>query len=235
MKAEMKQLQQAVPVHLGLILDGNRRWARENGLPQLEGHKKGYENLLTIGLAAIDKGVRYVSAFVFSTENWHRSKEEVSYLMNLLTWVATHEVGKLHAKNIRVRFLGSRQKLSKGILRAIDSAEEKTKNNSGGTLALCLNYGGKQELVDAFSAIIARGDQNDITEQLISDNLYAPEIPAIDLLIRTSGEQRLSNFMLWRAAYSELLFVEKHWPAFTEDDLNSAFTIYSNRQRRFGK
>jgi undecaprenyl diphosphate synthase len=235
MKTEMKQLQQAVPKHLGLILDGNRRWARENGLPQLEGHRKGYENLVTIGLTAMDRGVAYVSAYVFSTENWNRSKEEVSYLMKLLNWVATHEVKKLHAKNIRVRFLGSRQKLSKSILQAIDAAEEKTKSNSGGTLALCLNYGGKLELVDAFAAIVASGKQSDITEQLITDNLYAPDIPAIDLLIRTSGEQRLSNFMLWRAAYSELLFVEKHWPAFTEDDLTSAFINYANRQRRFGK
>ncbi len=226
--------QQVIPTHLGLILDGNRRWAREQGLPQLEGHRKGYENLKVIGQAALDKGVQYVSAYVFSTENWNRSKEEVEYLMKLLLWVAKHEVNELHKQNVRVRFLGSRKGLSKQIIKAIDGAEAKTKDNTKGTMAMCLNYGGQQEILDAVVKLVEDKTQ-DITPDSIEQNLYAPDIPPIDLIIRTSGEQRLSNFMLWRAAYSELYFSKKHWPAFTPADLDEALADFAARQRRFGK
>lgn len=222
-----------VPSHLGLILDGNRRWATEQGLPTLEGHRKGYENLKTIGKAAIKRGVKFVSAYVFSTENWNRSAEEVEYLMKLLVWVATKEIKDLDEAGIRVVFAGSRAKLKPKVIKAIESAEKRTAQNTGGTLALCLNYGGHQEIIDAVNQAIADGHKT-VTKTVIEHNLYAAEIPPIDLVIRTSGEQRISNFMLWRVAYSELLFVKKHWPAFTEADLDNAFAEYSARQRRFG-
>lgn len=224
-----------VPRHLGLILDGNRRWARAQGIPQMEGHRKGYENLKTIGKASIERGIQYVSAYVFSTENWNRSKEEVRYLMKLLIWVAKNEVNELHKENIRVRFVGSTERLSPQVIKAIQAAEERTKNNTRGTMALCLNYGGQQEIADALKELIRQGTAaDDVTPELITQHLYAADIPPVDLIVRTSGQQRLSNFMIWRAAYSELYFVEKHWPEFSEADLNKALDWYANQQRRFG-
>lgn len=228
--------EKAIPRHLGLILDGNRRWARQNGLPPLEGHRKGYQNLKTIAEAAIDRGVQYVSAYVFSTENWDRTKEEVNYLMGLLFWVATEEINTLHKKNIKVVMVGSEERLSPKTIKAIRGAEKKTAGNTGGTLALCLNYGGHQEIVDATKKIITEGiPAEKVTSELITQHLYEPEIPPVDLIVRTSGEQRLSNFMLWRAAYSELFFIEKHWPDFNETDLNMALAEFASRSRRFGK
>jgi undecaprenyl diphosphate synthase len=225
-----------VPAHVGFILDGNRRWAKSQGLPTLEGHRRGYSNLKTIGKAAIKRGVRYVSAFIFSTENWKRTQEEVAYLMDLAYWVATKEVDEIHKDGIRVRFLGSEENVSPKLLQAIRSAEEKTKHNTNGTLALCFNYGGQLEIADAMKRIIEQGiASSDINPDMIAQNLYEPDIPALDLIIRTSGEQRLSNFMLWRAAYSELYFTNKHWPAFSEEDLDEALKEYAKRNRRFGK
>lgn len=224
-----------VPVHLGLILDGNRRWATTQNLPTLEGHRKGYENLKTIGKEAIKRGVKYVSAYVFSTENWQRSQEEVDYLMKLLTWVAKTEVNDLHKEGIRVRFLGREEKLSKTVITAIRRAEEKTKDNVKGTLLLCLNYGGQQEIVDAVNRSLHKNPhEKSVTLSQIEQNLYAADVPAVDLIIRTSGEQRLSNFMLWRAAYSELIFIKKHWPDFSASDLGLCLDEYAARQRRFG-
>ncbi len=224
-----------MPRHLGLILDGNRRWAKEQGLPQLEGHRKGWENLKVIGLAALDRGVEYLSAFVFSTENWKRSQEEVSYLMRLLTWVCKTEIKEINKKNVRVVVLGSREGLSKSVLKAIDIAETTTADNTGGTLALCINYGGQLEIADAVKKIIEKGvKKDDVTPDTVEQNLYSPDIPPMDLIIRTSGEQRLSNFMLWRAAYSELCFVDKYWPAFSVQDLDNCLAEYASRQRRFG-
>ena len=224
-----------IPTHLGIILDGNRRWAKEKGLKPFEGHRRGYLRLKTIALAAFNRGVKIVSAYVFSIENWDRSKEEVTYLMDLLNWVATYEVNKLHKKNIRVIFLGSKEGLSPKIIKSIELAQEKTKNNTAGTLALCLNYGGQKEITDATVRIIKdKIKTKDITPELMSHYLYGPDLPPIDLIIRTSGEQRLSGFMLWSAAYSELKFVLKYWPAFTVKDLEEALKDYSKRQRRFG-
>ena len=224
-----------LPTHLGIILDGNRRWAKEKGLKPFEGHRRGYLRLKTIALAAFDRGIKYVSAYVFSIENWDRSKEEVTYLMDLLNWVATYEVNKLHKKNIKVIFLGSKEGLSPKIIKSIKLAQDKTKHNTGGTLALCLNYGGQREISDATARIIKdKIKAKDITPELMSHYLYGPDLPPIDLIIRTSGEQRLSGFMLWSAAYAELKFVLKYWPAFTVKDLEEALKDYSKRQRRFG-
>ncbi|HVX58739.1 MAG TPA: polyprenyl diphosphate synthase [Candidatus Saccharimonadales bacterium] len=230
-----KQKQAKVPTHLGLILDGNRRWAKEHGLKPFEGHRRGYFRLKKIALAAFERDVKYVSAFVFSTENWSRSTSEVEYLMDLLHWVIKHEVSSLHKKNVRVMFAGTKHGLNPTIVKDIAEAEAKTLGNTGGTLILCLNYGGQQELSDAAAAIIRSGvAASDVTPQMISEHLYNPTLPPIDLIIRTSGEQRLSGFMLWSAAYAELKFVLKHWPAFTVADLEAALKDYANRERRFG-
>ena len=224
-----------IPNHLGIILDGNRRWASAQNLPKLEGHRAGYETLKKIAKRAFKKGVSYISAYVFSTENWSRSEQEIDYLMKLLLWVAKNEVNAFNKENIRVRFLGEEDKLSPSVIKAMRDAEEKTKNNTAGTLLLCLNYGGKQEIASAVSKFMQDNPNSKlVTVEDISRYVYEPSVPDIDLVIRTSGEQRLSNFMLWRTAYSELYFTETHWPAFTEEMLDDAFEAYSVRHRRFG-
>jgi undecaprenyl diphosphate synthase len=227
--------QQVLPNHLGLILDGNRRWAQQRGLRPFEGHRRGYFRLKKIAVASFDRGIKYVSAFVFSTENWSRSEEEVNYLMDLLYWVANHEINKLHKEQIRVVFVGTDKGLDLKIVNALEAAQKKTAKNTRGTLVICINYGGQQELVDAVSSLIESGAAADqITPKLISEHLYGPDLPPLDLIIRTSGEQRLSGFMLWSAAYAELKFVLKNWPAFTVADLDEALVDYSLRKRRFG-
>jgi undecaprenyl diphosphate synthase len=224
-----------VPHHLGLILDGNRRWAQEQGLRPFEGHRRGYLRLKQVALAAFDMGVDYVSAFVFSTENWGRSQSEVAYLMDLLQWVTTHELNSLHKRNIKVIFLGSKKGLSSSIMKAIEKGQQKTAHNTGGTLVLCLNYGGQQELADAAASLIRSGvPAESVTPELVAQHLYGPSLPPVDFVIRTSGEQRLSGFMLWSAAYAEIKFVLKYWPAFTVADLKEALQDYEGRQRRFG-
>ncbi|HEX3568078.1 MAG TPA: polyprenyl diphosphate synthase [Candidatus Saccharimonadales bacterium] len=223
------------PKHLGLILDGNRRWAREHGYPIIEGHRRGYYSLKRVVKSAIKEGVQYVSAYVFSSENWNRSSDEVSKLMKLTLWVLKHEVQEFHRENIRLRVVGSKLKLGTALVKAIHEAEELTRGNDRGTLLLCLDYGGQQEIVEATKRIAAAGYKpEEITSELISQFLYAPDVPPIDLIIRTSGEQRLSNFMLWESAYSELLFSKVYWPDFSELDLHEAIEQYAVRHRRFG-
>lgn len=225
-----------VPQHLGLIIDGNRRWARERGLSTAEGHRQGYLNMRTIVAAAMRRGIRYLSAYVFSTENWKRDEQEVRDLMKLLTWVLKHEVRQLHQEGVRLRVAGSRVRLGAAMVRAILHAEAMTQANTRGTLLLCLDYGGQQEIVDAVKRIAASGiDPEEITPELITHHLYAPDIPAPDLIIRTSGEQRLSNFMLWGSAYSELAFPKANWPDFSEEDLDRILADYAKRHRRFGR
>lgn len=225
-----------IPVHLGLILDGNRRWAKANGVSVAQGHRRGYQNLKTVARAALKYGVRYVSAYVFSTENWQRDKQEVRDIMNILKWVMKHEVKEFNKENIRLRVIGSKAKLGAALVTAIHDAEKLTEHNTAGTILLCLDYGGQQEIVDAVKRIAALGvEPSTITAELIAEHLYAPDVPPVDLVIRTSGEQRLSNFMTWEAAYSELLFNDKNWPEFSEVDLAAAMDQYEKRQRRFGK
>ena len=225
----------AVPKHLGLILDGNRRWAKANGLSVMEGHRQGYANLKTIADEAFSEGVEYVSAYVFSTENWNRSAKEVKDLMKLLMWVVKHEVENLSKHGIRLRTVGSKMRIGKALVRAIHAAEEKTKDNDRGTLLLCLDYGGQQEIVDAMKRIVAEGTAAEqITPELIGKHLYAPDVPPVDLIIRTSGEQRLSNFMLWDGAYSELMFTETYWPDFSKTELHEMLAEYAQKHRRFG-
>jgi undecaprenyl diphosphate synthase len=223
--------QQALPVHLGIIMDGNRRWAKSHGRPQLEGHRQGLEALKTVTLAAFERGVKVVSAYVFSTENWQRSQEEVSYLMALVGKGIQKHLQTFHQAGIRLVMLGDRAGIEPTILQKIDKAIAQTANNQKGTLALCFNYGGQEEVVQAAQAASTEGQ---ITVESLAAHLYHPELPALDLLIRTSGERRLSGFMLWRAAYSELYFCNDLWPDFGPGDLDTALKDYAQRQRRFG-
>lgn len=224
-----------VPRHLGLILDGNRRWAKENGLPVFEGHKAGYRNMETILDAALDRGVEYVSIYAFSTENWSRSRDEVKQLMKLFLWVFKHELGNLKRHGVRLHVLGSKLRLGKALLRAIHNAETETQDYKRGTLLFCLDYGGQQEIVEAMKQLVAGGiPAADITAEQISAQLQQDGIPPVDLIIRTSGEQRLSNFMLWQAAYSEFMFTKTKWPDFSVAELDTMLEAYAKRHRRFG-
>lgn len=224
-----------VPRHVGYILDGNRRWAKTHGLPIYEGHLAGYNSLKDVAQATLDSGVEYMSAFIFSTENWNRSADEVKKLMALTLQILKTDLPEFKRRNIRLRVVGSRERVSPKILKAIDTAEAETADNTGGELLLCFNYGGQLEIVDAVKKIVQSGTAaEDVTEELIARHLYAPEVPPIDVIVRSSGEQRLSNFMLWRAAYSEFIFVDKNWPDMTKDDVTSIMEEYAKRQRRFG-
>lgn len=224
-----------VPKHVGFIVDGNRRWAKQHGLPVYEGHMAGYNAIHEVAGAAFDAGIEYMSAYIFSTENWKRSEDEVSRLMGLVLKLLTADLPIFEKKNIRLRVLGTRERVSDKILKAIDDAEARTAHNTAGTLAICFNYGGQLEIADACKKIVQSGVASEaVTPELIEQNLYAPEVPPIDLIVRTSGEQRLSNFMLWRSAYSELLFLDKPWPEMTKDDVTAILEEYTGRQRRFG-
>ncbi len=232
----MKHTYPATPQHVGLILDGNRRWAEEHGVSVAQGHRKGYQNLKTIAKAALKYGVRYVSAYVFSTENWQRDQQEVKDIMKMLAWALKHEVKELHRDSIRLRVIGSKAKMGAALMTAIHDAEKLTENNTAGTILLCLDYGGQQEIVDAVKRIAESGvNPADITADLIATNLYAPDVPPLDLIIRTSGEQRLSNFMLWESSYSELDFSTKNWPDYSTEDLKASIERYNKLHRRFGK
>ena len=231
-----KSKKQNIPKHIGIILDGNRRWAKQNGLPTLQGHKKGAEVFKDISLRAFDLGVKYLSAYIFSTENWSRTKVEVDYLMKLVVRAVESYLEEYNDNGVKILIAGSRDKFSKSVLESISRTESTTKHNTKATLILCFNYGGRQEIVDATASIIEQGfKSNQVTPELIAQNLYAPDAPDVDLIIRTSGEQRLSGFMLWRSAYAELLFTEKLWPEYTAEDLRKSIQEYSNRQRRFGR
>lgn len=227
--------ERALPRHIGFIVDGNRRWARQHGIPDYEGHLAGYNTLHDIVQAVFDGGVEYMSMYVFSTENWKRSEDEVSRLMSLIMRVLKSDLPQFQEKNIRVRVLGSREGLSPKVAQAVETAETETAGNTRGTLAICFNYGGQREIVDAVKEIVQAGvPADEITEHTIASHLYAPEVPPLDLLVRTSGEHRISNFMLWRSAYSEMLFLDKLWPDMTKEDVADILETYSKRQRRFG-
>lgn len=227
--------QSSIPKHIGYIVDGNRRWARERGLPDFEGHLAGYKVLKEIGLETLHQGVRFMSAYIWSTENWNRSEEEASKLMKLMVKVLTNDTHIFQKHNIALKVIGSRDGLDEKVIKAIDKAEQATSKNTGGTFAVCFNYGGQTEIADACKKIVQSGIAIDkITPDLISENIYEPAIPPVDLIVRTGGEMRISNFMLWRSAYSELLFLKKYWPDMTKQDVTDIIREYSNRSRRFG-
>lgn len=222
-----------VPRHLGIILDGNRRWAKEHGLKTLDGHQKGAEVFREVVLSAFDRGIEFVSGFVFSTENWRRTEEEVSYLMGTVIKVVDKYLDEFHQKGIRILILGSQEGLSNKVKKALQKTIDKTAENTRGTVALCFNYGGKQEIIDAIKQVPAE-EIKDLTPDNFEQYLYASEVPAVDMVVRTSGEHRTSGFMLWRADYAELLFVDKLWPDFTVQDLDQVIDVYKQRRRRFG-
>jgi undecaprenyl diphosphate synthase len=223
------------PQHIGFIVDGNRRWAKKHGLPTYEGHLAGYNAMKEVALEVLSSGVKYMSAYLFSTENWKRSEEEVSRLMGLMLRIIQADLPIFLENNVRLKVIGTRKGLSDKMIKAIDQAEQKTAHLTGGMFLICWNYGGQLEIAEACKKIVQSGTTaEDITPELIAQNIYAPEVPPMDLVVRTSGEQRLSNFMLWRAAYSELLFLEKMWPDMTKDDVAAILKEYARRQRRFG-
>jgi undecaprenyl diphosphate synthase len=185
--------------------------------------------------ATFDAGVEFMSIYVFSTENWKRSEDEVNKLMKLILSILTNDLKEFKTENVRLMVLGSKDNLSDKIIKAIGKAEKETEDCTRGTLAICFNYGGQQEIVDAVKKIVQSGVKPEkIDRKLIEGNLYSPEVPPLDLLVRTSGEQRISNFMLWRAAYSEMMFLDKPWPDMTKRDVKTILQEYSKRQRRFG-
>lgn len=239
----MKKSQDTSPVaptHIGFIVDGNRRWARERGLPTLEGHRKGFSEMEKIAEAIFDKGVKYASFYVFSTENWDRSKEEVSYLMDLLRINIVRLSKKLQKKGIKMVVMGRSEKAPADVLKKLAAAEEATKDGQNGTVCICFNYGGKWEIADAVTKMLAESSEklprsSEITPEIFEKYLYHPEIPACDLIVRTSGEERISGFMLWRAAYSEFLFLDKYFPDVRVSDLDDILAEFSSRKRRFGK
>lgn len=224
----------AIPNHLGIILDGNRRWAKNHGLSALEGHKKGAEVFKDIVLACFERKISYVSAFVFSTENWQRTQEEVSYLMGLVLKIVEKYLDEFHDKGIKIVILGSSKGLDKKVIKALHETTEKTANNVNGTVALCFNYGGKTEIVEAIKSIPTSKIET-LTPETFEQYLYSKELPPLDMIIRTSGEKRLSGFMMWHSEYAELLFVDKYWPDFSVTDLDIAIDEYKNRKRRHGK
>jgi undecaprenyl diphosphate synthase len=226
-----------VPFHLGIIIDGNRRWAKKKGLLSFEGHRKGLNNVQKIGDFCAKKRIKILTLYTFSTENWKRSKKEVSYLMRLLKESLNKKnIQKLHKKKIKLQIIGQRERLPKFLQKRIKEAEELTKNNKERILNLAISYGGRPEIIQAIKNIIKKKiPANKITEKLINKNLWTAGLPYPDLIIRTGGVQRLSNFLTWQSAYSELYFTKKSWPEFTEKDLDKALLDFSHRQRRFGR
>lgn len=233
----MPKERKKIPVHLGIIVDGNRRWAKKRGLPILEGHRRGLNNLRKIAKHTWKKGVKILTVYCFSSENWQRTKKEVSYLMELLAGaLAKKNIKEIHQKGVKIRVIGQRENLSQFVQKKIKEAEQLTKNNKKGVLNLAISYGGRPEIVRAVKNIIKKKiSANKVTENLINKNLWTAELPYPDLIIRTGGEIRLSNFLAWQSAYSELYFTKKYWPDFTEKDLDRALLDYSRRKRRFGR
>lgn len=229
-----------MPKHIAIIMDGNRRWAKEKGLDGKLGHKAGAETLEELTYFANDIGLKYLTVYAFSTENWKRTEEEVGALLLLLKSYVDKFLKKANNNNIRVRILGDIERLDKGLKDSINEIVEKSSKNTGLTLNIAFNYGGRAEMVRAVKQISEKVLDNklsidDITEQTISDNLYTCGEPDPDLLIRTSGELRLSGFLLWQVAYTEFLFLDKYWPDFSKDDLLEAIQTYQNRKRNLGK
>ena len=228
----MKEL--VIPNHVAIIIDGNGRWAKEKGKSRLEGHDAGNENIKKISKYALEKGVKYLSIYAFSTENFKRNKDEVNYLMDLFILTFHKEKDFFIKNNIKVVFSGRDEPLPKRVIKARDKLTELTKGNTGGTLNMCLNYGGRAEIVDATKKIIESGlKPEEVTEEVFSKYLYQ-DLPDIDLMIRTSGELRLSNFLLWQNSYAEFYFPETYFPDFSTEDFDKAIIEYNKRDRRFG-
>ena len=228
-----------LPKHIAIIMDGNRRWAKKNGKSASFGHKEGAKTLEKIVRYANKIGIEHITVYAFSTENWRRTKEEVKSLMMLFQSYLDDYAKRADTENIKVKIIGNRQGLSARMKSSIEKCMERTKDNTGIVFNIALNYGGRDELINAFKNIAEEIKQdklkiNEITEEIIDEHLYTKGQPDPDLLIRTSGEMRLSNFLPWQLVYSELVFVEKNWPDFNEEDLDLAIQEYQHRNRKFG-
>lgn len=222
--------------HIAIIMDGNRRWAREHNLPTPAGHKKGVDSLREITRACDDLGIKYLTVYAFSTENWNRKQEEVDFLMDLVAITLKNELAEMHKEGVKISFIGDLSRLNDKLQKVINNSIEKTKYNKGVNLQIALNYGARDEITNAVKQIVNLGyTPEEITPQLISENLYTSDIPDPDLLIRTGGEKRISNYLLWQIAYSEVIVVDEYWPEFNKNSLEKCIEEYSMRQRRYGK
>lgn len=226
--------------HIAIIMDGNRRWAKEKNLPSAVGHKKGVEALKTAVKSCHKLGIKYLTVYAFSTENWNRKPEEVNFLMELLAYTIKNELKELHENDVVIKFIGDLTRLNKKLQKILSEATDKTKNNSGVNLQIAFNYGARDEMVNAAKNIAQLVLNNkitvdDITEETVSNALYTSNIPDPDLLIRTGGEMRISNYLLWQIAYSEFLVTTQYWPDFDENSIKDAVLEFNRRQRRFGE
>ena len=220
--------------HIAIIMDGNRRWAKERNLPSAVGHKKGVDALKTTMRACDDFGIKYLTVYAFSTENWNRKPEEVNFLMDLLGETLKNELKEMHENNVVISFIGDTTKLSDKLQKILANAVETTKNNTGVHLQIAFNYGSRAEIVKAVQEIVDSG-VSEVTEDLISKHLYTSNIPDPDLLIRTGGEMRVSNYLLWQIAYSEFIVIPEFWPEFDKEKLAECVEEFNNRNRRWGK
>ena len=220
--------------HIAIIMDGNRRWAKNKNLPSAIGHKKGVDSLKATMRACDDFGIKYLTVYAFSTENWNRKPEEVNFLMDLLGQTLKNELKEMHDNNVVISFIGDTTKLSVKLQDILNNAVETTKNNTGVNLQIAFNYGARDEIVHAVKEIIEMGEK-EITEEVISKHLYTKNIPDPDLLIRTGGEMRISNYLLWQIAYSEIIIRQEFWPEFDKNILAECVIEYNRRNRRFGK
>jgi undecaprenyl diphosphate synthase len=230
----MTEQQDTAPRHVAIIMDGNGRWAKKRFLPRFMGHKKGLEAVRSTVTFCQEKGVEFLTLFAFSTENWKRPAEEIHFLMTLFLSALDKEVEKLHANNLRLRVVGSRANFSADILHRIELAEAKTANNTGLTVIIAADYGGRWDITQAVNQLIKEGKAS-ITEEDIAANLVLGDVPEPDLFIRTGGESRISNFLLWQVAYSEIVVMNELWPDFRPETLRAAIDIFAGRNRRFGK
>jgi len=225
-----------LPEHVAIIMDGNSRWAKQHGLPRFKGHWAGARNVRRVVEVLAEYNVRYLTLFAFSTENWERPKSEVKGLLRIFREMIDSELKLLHEKGVRLRHLGTTNRLPTSLQRKVEKAIELTKGNAGMTLNIAFDYGGRTEITDAMRRLLTnKVSPEEINELLVRDYLYAPEIPDPDLIIRTGGEMRLSNFFLWQAAYSELYFTDVLWPDFNKMEINKALAAYASRQRHFGR
>ncbi len=229
----------SIPRHVAIVMDGNGRWANSRGLTRIEGHRAGEAALLDVVAGAIQIGVKHVSVYAFSTENWKRSPDEVRFLMGFNREVLHRRRDQLNDWGVRVRWAGRKPKLWASVIKELQFAEKLTERNNVLTLTMCVNYGGRGEITDAVRALaeqVAAGklSPSGISERSIQRHLYTPELPDVDLFVRSSGEQRTSNFMLWQSAYAEMVFLDTLWPDFTREDLWRAIELYASRNRRFG-
>lgn len=224
-----------IPKHIGIIMDGNGRWAERRNLPRIMGHKEGIKAVRRTVKGAVKYGIEYLTLYSFSTENWKRPKEEVEFLFSLMEKNLKKEGENLNKNNVKVRFMGRKEELPKNLIEIMDYVENLTKKNTGLNLIFAINYGGKSEIVDCIKRIIENGYKiEDINEDLINKFLYLPDVPEPDLIIRTSGEKRLSNFLIWQSAYSEFYFTPVLWPDFDEKEFLKALIDYQKRKRKFG-